>query len=126
MKKKIRGFGVFRESEIPIIHIRTPPSSPPRIDHSLHSPFVSVKQSQNIRKDISPTPPILLPPSAFQINSNEIKMPLSSRRIAEEKISVPHRPYSTQPTTNIVVNKDNLLNVKERLQIYLSNKTKLK
>ncbi len=119
----------FRESEIPIIHIQTPPSSsppPPTIDHSLHSPFVSVKQSQNLRKDVSPPPPILLPPSAFQINPTEIKMPLSSRRITEEKISIPHRPYSTQPSTNILINKDNLLDVKQRLEIYLNNKTKLK
>jgi hypothetical protein len=116
---------------MPIINIRTPPSSSPppslpRIDHSLHSPFVSVKQSQNIRKDASPRPPILLPPSAFQINSNEIQMPLSSRRITNEKSSIPHRPYSTQPSTNILINKDNLLDVKQRLEIYLNNKTKLK
>jgi hypothetical protein len=53
-------------------------------------------------------------------------MPLSSRRITEEKISIPHRPYSTQPSTNILINKDNLLDVKQRLEIYLNNKTKLK
>jgi hypothetical protein len=79
----------------------------------------------NIRKDSSP--PLLLPPSAFQINYNEIKMPLSSRRVIDEKTQVPHRPYSTQPSTaNILKDKDNLLNVKQRLEIYLNNKTKLK
>jgi len=108
----------IKESQIPTTNIRTPsPSPPPTIDHSLHSPFVSVKQ-----KDA----PILLPPSAFQIDSNEIKMPLSSRRITEDKISIPHRSYSTQPSTNILINKDNLLDVKQRLEIYLNNKTKLK
>jgi hypothetical protein len=55
-----------------------------------------------------------------------MKMPLSSRRITESKISIPHRPYSTQPSTNISINKDNLLDVKQRLEIYLSNKAKLK
>jgi len=87
---------------------------------------VSVKQSQNIRKDTSSPPLILLPPSAFQINSNEIKMPLSTRRITEDKVRIPHRPYSTQPSTNILIDKDNLLDVKKRLEIYLNNRTKLK
>ncbi|CAF2916973.1 unnamed protein product, partial [Rotaria sp. Silwood2] len=119
------------ESEIRTINIRTSPSSssspppPPRIDHSLHSPFISVKQSTHTRHDAS-SPPILLPPSAFQINPNEIKMPLSSRQIIDNKIQISHRPYSTQPSTNIFINKDNLLNVKQRLEIYLNNKAKLK
>ncbi|CAF1412419.1 unnamed protein product, partial [Rotaria sordida] len=121
------------ESEIPTINIRTSPSSP-KIDHSLHSPFISIKKSTHIRQDLSssppppppPPPPILLPPSAFQINSNEIKMPLSSRQIIDNKIQISHRSYSTQPSTNIFINKDNLLNVKQRLEIYLNNKAKLK
>jgi hypothetical protein len=53
-------------------------------------------------------------------------MPLSSRRIADDKISIPHRPYSAQPLSNIFINKDNLLDVKQRLEIYLTNKAKLK
>jgi hypothetical protein len=123
---------LFRELEIPIINIRTPPSSPPgrppTIDHSLHSPFISVQHPLSTQKGASsPSLPVLLPPSAFQITHNEIKMPLSSRRIVEDKSPIPHRPYSTQPSTNILINnKDNLLNVKQRLEIYLNNKTKLK
>ncbi|CAF1271767.1 unnamed protein product [Adineta steineri] len=124
-------------SETPIITLRSPPSSPPRlppptIDHSLHSPFVSVKQPLHIRKDASPPPPppppppVLLPPSAFQLTHDEIKMPLSSRIITDDKISIPHRPYSTQPSSTILIDKDNLLNVKQRLEIYLQNKAKLK
>jgi hypothetical protein len=112
--------------ESPII-VRTPPASPPpKIDHSLHSPFISVKQpSTTTRKEISSPPPVLLlPPSAFQIS--ETKMPLSSRRIPENKISIPHRPHSTQPSTNVFINKDNLLDVKQRLETYLANKAKLK
>ncbi|CAF3748806.1 unnamed protein product [Rotaria sp. Silwood1] len=124
-----------RESEIPTINIRIspslssssspPPPLPPTIDHSLHSPFVSIKQSTTTRQDAS-SPPILLPPSAFKINPNEIKMPLSSRQIIDDKIRISHRSHSTQPSTNILINKDNLLNVKQRLEIYLNNKAKLK
>ncbi|CAM4809910.1 unnamed protein product [Rotaria magnacalcarata] len=118
-----------KESEIPTLNIQSssssPPPLPPTIDHSLHSPFISVKQSLNTRKDAS-SPPVLLPPSAFPIDPNEIKMPLSSRRTIEDKIQVSHRPYSTQPSTSTLVNKDNLLHVKQRLEIYLNTKAKLK
>ena len=103
------------------------PPPPPAIDHSIHSPFVSVKQPPSLRRDPSPPPvPVLLPPSAFQIHSNEIQMPLSSRPTAEKKVSIPHRPYSTQPSSNLMINKDNLLDVKQRLEIYMNNKAKLK
>ncbi|UJR15741.1 hypothetical protein I4U23_002676 [Adineta vaga] len=124
------------ESDIPTINIRSPPSSPPSrpppsIDHSLHSPFISVKQPFIPQQDIqstSPPLPLLLPPSAFQLTSNEIKQPLSSREIPNERnpLILPHRPYSTQPSTTILINKDNLLNVKQRLEIYLNRKAKLK
>lgn len=99
--------------------IRTPPSSPPKIDHSLHSPFISVKQKESL--------PVLLPPSAFQIHSNEIQMPSSSRVDEQHRTTLPHRSHSTQPMrTNQFLNKDNLLDVKQRLEIYLNTKTKLK
>lgn len=105
---------------------RSPPP-PPTIDHSIHSPFVSVKQPPSLRRDPSPpSVPVLLPPSAFQIQLNDIQMPLSSRLTTERKVSIPHRPYSTQPSTTMMMNKDNLLDVKQRLEIYLNNKSKLK
>ena len=45
-------------------------------------------------------------------------MPLSSRIENEHKPLIPPRSYSTQP--NQILNKDNLLDVKERLEIYLN------
>ncbi|CAF0906385.1 unnamed protein product [Adineta ricciae] len=125
-----------RESDIRTINVRSPTSSPPRqppptIDHSLHSPFITVKQPLATPQDpfpSSPPAPILLPPSAFQIAHNEIRMPLSSRETtnARNPPILPHRPYSTQPTSTILLNKDNLLDVKQRLEIYLNNKARLK
>ena len=93
----------------------------PTIDHSLDSPFLAVPPSQLII-NVDPSAPVLLPPSAFEFETKRIQSPISSRIVNEnKKIDLPRRAYSTQPN-----DRDNLLHVKQRLEIYLKSKAKLK
>lgn len=102
--------------------------NPPTIDHSLDSPFTTVAPSQSIVSERTGSP-VLLPPAAFTFDRPELKSPLSSRSRIHQKqkrITVPHRPYSTQPTGTVPVDKNNLLQVKQRLEVYLQKKAELK
>ncbi|CAF0723917.1 unnamed protein product [Didymodactylos carnosus] len=95
---------------------------------------------------------LLLPPSAFELNHlHNDDEPISSRPTAPTRKTLQqqqlHRPYSVQPTTNSKYEftsythrkktpdittsfktneKKNLLQIKERLELYLQNKEKLK